>query len=130
MKYRHLSIPYYNSELLVVQLEKDTTWKEVKAVFKKYGFSNPKKLKNIEVNKYIYDGGWTLKLYKQRQFAIIITRCSSENKRINILLHEKRHVEDYILDMCDVHDIEAAAYLAGYLGGKILNDKKYRIWNE
>lgn len=130
MKFRHIPISYYGCEVLVVQLEKNTTWKEVKAVFKKYGFPNPKKLNNIKVNKYIYDGGWTLKLYKQRQFAIIITRCSSENKRINILLHEKRHIEDYILDMCGVHDIEAAAYLAGYLGGKVLNDKKYQIWTE
>jgi hypothetical protein len=130
MKYRYISIPFYNSELLVVQLKKNTTWKEVKAVFKKYDFPNPKKISNIVVDKYSYDGGWTLKLYKQRQFAIIITRCSSENKRMNVILHEKRHIEDYILDMCGIHDIEAAGYLAGYLGDKILNDKKYQIWNE
>lgn len=32
-----------------------------------------------------------------------------------VVNHEKRHIEDRILQHCGIDDIEAAAYLAGYL---------------
>ena len=42
-------------------------------------------------------------------------------KELNILrivsayAHEKRHIEDRILDICNIKDEETAGYIAGYL---------------
>lgn len=120
MIYKHIKIPMYNSELLFVQMTANTKKKELKRIFKKFDFEDPTKYENVEVNKRAYDGGWTIHNYDRKQFAIILTRCTSKKTYINILLHEKRHVEDLILTMCGIEDDETAAYLAGNLGEKLI----------
>ncbi len=112
----------YNCEVLFVQLTAKSKKKELKKIFKRFNFENPMTYENIKVNKRVYDGGWTLRNNNRRQFAIIMTRYTNKNVHINVLLHEKRHVEDHILHMCGVDDNEAAAYLAGYLGEKLLTN--------
>lgn len=113
----------YHSELLFVQLDRKSEMKKVKSVFKKFNFENPSDYDNIKINKHVHNGGWTLSNYDRRQFAIILTRHTSKELGLNYLLHEKRHVEDKILHMCGVDDLEAAAYLAGYIGEKLLTTK-------
>ncbi len=110
----------YNSEFLFVQLTAKSKKKKLKRVFKKFNFEDPTTYEKVKLNKWLHNGGWTLHNYSRRQFAIIMTRCTDEKTRINVLSHEKRHVEDYILDMCGIDDMEAAAYLAGYLSERLL----------
>jgi hypothetical protein len=50
-----------------------------------------------------------------RKILVAVFPCDDEVKRRNIVAHESRHVVDRILEWINVDDIEAAAYLQGYL---------------
>lgn len=66
-----------------------------------------------------YDGGYTFFCAARKQLVVILLPFSSEMVRRRVLNHEKRHVEDDILQDCGVDDKEAAAYLAGFLSEKM-----------
>lgn len=61
------------------------------------------------------NGGSTFRNLDMKQFLVIIHPCKNEQTRRMVVNHEKRHIEDRILQHCAIDDIEAAAYLAGYL---------------
>lgn len=103
----------------------DVTWLEIESVQdKEKVFQEMKNLKcnkedmddvidNIE--KECMDGGSTFRNMDMKKFLIIIHPCKNEEMRRCVVNHEKRHIEDRLLQHCNVDDIEAAAYLAGYL---------------
>ena len=62
-----------------------------------------------------HDGANTFRNFEKGQMLVIFYRMTSGRIKINRYGHEKRHVEDRILQWCGVDDIEAAAYLAGFL---------------
>lgn len=43
---------------------------------------------------------------------------TSLSNQVEVFTHEKRHVEDRICEWLGINDIEASAYLAGFLGVK------------
>ena len=47
--------------------------------------------------------------------VIVFYRMESMKRKRVCYNHEKRHLEDRILKFCDIDDMEAAAYLAGFL---------------
>ena len=49
---------------------------------------------------------------------------SSEKNRDNCYSHEKRHIEDRVLEWYSVNDIESAGLLAGFLGEKFADFEK------
>lgn len=61
------------------------------------------------------NGGSTFRNMDLKKFLVIIHPCENESMRRNIVNHEKRHIEDRLLKFVGVDDIEASAYLAGYL---------------
>ena len=62
------------------------------------------------------DGGWTLACLGVKLIVVVLLPMHSDDKRTEVLAHEKRHVEDDILRHCGIKDEEAAGYLAGFLG--------------
>ena len=61
------------------------------------------------------NGGDTFRNLDMKSFLVIIYPCKDEETRRSVVGHEKRHVEDRLLQHCFVNDIEASGYLAGYL---------------
>lgn len=61
------------------------------------------------------DGGWTITNFGNKRICVVLLPMRSDDRRISVLGHEKRHVEDDILSHCGVDDKEASAYLAGFL---------------
>jgi hypothetical protein len=61
------------------------------------------------------DGGETYRNMELKEFLVIIYLCKDEKKRREVVNHEKRHIEDRILEYLGINDMETAAYLAGYI---------------
>ena len=57
---------------------------------------------------------------ESRKSVITLYESSSKRNRINIIFHEKRHIEDRICKHCGIDDMEAAAFLAGYIAEKLI----------
>jgi hypothetical protein len=50
-----------------------------------------------------------------QKILVTIFPCTNFAEKLVTIGHEKRHVEDLILEECGINDKEAAAYLSGYL---------------
>lgn len=70
------------------------------------------------------NGGYHLHNNFTRKSIIILHKTDSLEYAEMILSHEKRHLEDAILQTCNIADNEAAAYLAGHITKKILQYQK------
>lgn len=68
-----------------------------------------------KIDRESYNGADTFANFSEKRFLIIVYPCKTSEDRREIINHEKRHVEDRILEHCGINDIEAAGYLAGFL---------------
>ena len=124
MKTLKFKIPLYKVTVDLIQIEDKNDVEPVKAYF------NENRIEPIEevldnIAKDACDGGETYRLLSKRQMTVLFYQFSSDIEKANIYAHEKRHMEDRILEYFDVNDIESAAILAGYLGEKFYAfDKK------
>lgn len=71
-----------------------------------------------EISKGYNDGGITVS-YNNRTTHILIHPSKNELKMLNIILHEKRHAEDFIFQYLNINCNEAKAYLSGFLGEEL-----------
>jgi len=69
------------------------------------------------------NGGDTLYRNISSKFITVIYPHSTLKELHNTLMHEKRHIEDFIIRDCDLQCMEAAAYLAGDLTQFFLDDE-------
>jgi hypothetical protein len=67
------------------------------------------------VKEDVCDGACVLRNLNMKQLIVVFYRFESEEKRVNVYAHEKRHVEDRIMEYLHIEDFEAAGYLAGFL---------------
>lgn len=116
MKKIKVKIPMYDYDVTWVEIEsvqdKEKVFQEMKNLkCNKEGMDDV--IDNIE--KECMNGGSTFRNLDMKQFLVIIHPCKNEEMRRCVVNHEKRHIEDRLLQHCGVDDIEAAAYLAGYL---------------
>ena len=116
MKKQRFSIPLYDVEVTLVQVESPDDIEGVVACCNEAWLPQ----EDIEaVSEYItndnHDGGDTFRNFDKGQMLVIFYRMTNGRTKRNIYGHEKRHVEDRVLQWCGVNDIEAAAYLAGFL---------------
>lgn len=70
------------------------------------------------------DTGVTYIDHTAQKALIIILPSTSKEQRISTICHEKRHLEDFILEDTGVNDKEAAGYLAGYLSKYMIYDNQ------
>ena len=126
MKKLKFTIPIYDFDITLIQIE----GKEDKE--KVIPFMNAMKCQQEfidEVTDYIerecVDGGETYRNFDMRKILVIFCPMSNKKMQANIYSHEKRHIEDRVLEFSSVNDIESAGLLAGFLGGKF-----YEFWNK
>lgn len=119
MKKKKIKIPIYNIDMTVVEVENkndaDAVCKEVKYVCREIEYIDTIR-RTIENEE--HDGGEAIRNLLLRKILVVIYKCSSEKKRREIIGHEKRHIEDRILEFFNINDIESAAMLAGFLSSE------------
>jgi len=122
MKKKIFNIPIYEVKLTLIQVEGKDDFSMLKRTLEKEGIPN-EDINNTRsiVEKEMVDGGDTWYDLNKRSIAVVFYPFSTERNKVEIYCHEKRHVEDRILQYFRVDDIESSALLAGYLG-KIFYD--------
>lgn len=112
------NIPIYDFKVTLIQVEDNK--KDEKDVLKLMQRIKPT---NAQINEVLDtmkndqgNGGFTYRNFDLKQFLVIFFVMGSVWNRENIYEHEKRHIEDRILEWASVNDNEAAAFLAGYIG--------------
>ena len=112
-------VPFYDIKVMLYQVEGKEDAPKIANV-----------LRRLKCEREVYDdiisgiesgainGGETFRDFRQKLMVIIFYEWGSEEKKTEIFAHEKRHVEDRIMEFHGVHDIESAGMLAGWLAVK------------
>lgn len=120
MKRKRFKVPIYNFNITFIEMESATDCYLVAKEMKRLNCtpeaicSVSEALKNGDVN-----GGETYRNMPIKEILVLIYPCTSERRRREVVNHEKRHIEDRILEYLGINDIEASAYLAGFLSEHI-----------
>jgi hypothetical protein len=116
MKKREIHINIYEYDVTYIEITSPKDKRLVEDVMVEMGCSEDD-LNDIRFcfdNGFV-DGGFTFRNLFKKTFLVLVFPCTTKEYRRMVVNHEKRHVEDRILEHCEVKDIEAAAYLAGHL---------------
>lgn len=117
MKSKRIDIPIYDFRLDLLEVEGSNDVALLTKFFKSVRLDEDVTLEILNaVKDGDVDGGWTISNFGLKRILVVLLKMRSEEKRRVVLAHEKRHVEDDILEHALVNDKEAAGYLAGYLG--------------
>lgn len=118
--------PYYDYNVTLIQVESEKDADSVCSQLAKYKMGKEYIDDARECIKDGYrNGGETNWNSRTKRIICLFYECLSDTDKANIYSHEKRHIEDRILQHCKVEDIEASAYLAGYLG-----ERFYELWKK
>jgi hypothetical protein len=120
MKVKKVRIPIFNHSLNVFEItnkrDADKLIKELKSL-RILNENDEKEIRdNIENGA---DGACTYYRKADCTLVVVIYMQSNQDRRREVLSHEKRHVEDHILEHLGIDDMESAAYLAGYLAREV-----------
>lgn len=110
-------VPIYDIDITMVQIENSNDKEPIRKLLNSIKAREEDvqtTLDNIENES--TNGGDTYRCLEARRITVVFFPFTNSDERINIFDHEKRHVEDRILEYFSVQDNESAALLAGYLG--------------
>lgn len=110
-------IPIYGIDVTMVQIENSNDKEPIRKLLNSIRAREEDiqtTLENIENES--TNGGDTYRWLEARKVTIVFFPFTDTDNKINVFDHEKRHVEDRILEYFNVQDNESAALLAGYLG--------------
>lgn len=119
MKKAEFKIPIYDFDVTIIEIESKEDKSEVNTILSNLIPNKANKESIDEVLGYIEDGsmngGDTFRNMLYRKFVVVLYPCKDTETRREVINHEKRHIEDRVLEYCGISDIEASAYLAGYI---------------
>ena len=120
IKIKKIKIPIYDWTVSLIELSESDTVEDVKKIIKRKDVDPffDEIIKKIELK--VHFGGEHIYDPNKKESMILIYICKNKSQRNNILCHEKRHVEDRIIETCGLEGVESAAFIAGYLGEKLL----------
>ena len=116
---QNFKIPLYYVDVTLIQVESPNDASLVESIMK--SIKTDKEWINYTISGIKNDstnGGDTYRNLDLKKILVIFYRMTNERERSNVYSHEKRHIEDRILEWASIHDIESAGLLAGYLGEK------------
>lgn len=119
MKKLKFEVPLYYIDVTLVQIEDKNDVKKVLEECEDIKIDDDERelisqyIKNGSTN-----GGDTYRNFSLAKMLVIFYPFTTNKMRYNVYSHEKRHIEDRILEHANVDDIESSAYLAGFLGEK------------
>jgi hypothetical protein len=111
-------VPIYQIQVTLVMVESPKDKDAVEAIFKKFQCGGSERSDGIldSIENGDKDGGALWRGLNRREMLVILHQYTSKKARRNTFCHEKRHIEDRILEHAGIDDMEAAAYLSGWLG--------------
>lgn len=115
MKIKKFKIDVYDWDVTFIETKSEMDFERVKKELVKF------KIKKDDI-EYVREqmkrknGGEHFYQKERRESLVILYPMSSARMRMEVICHEKRHVEDRLLQRCCIDDVEAAAYIAGFLG--------------
>jgi hypothetical protein len=116
MKQKRFKIPIYDFSVVFVEYESAADADKVDKLYKELKISeedlNDTKKGLMQGAR---NGGNTFRNCDMKKFLIEIFPTNSDMMRRNIVAHESRHLADRVLEWAAVTDIEAAAFLQGYI---------------
>jgi hypothetical protein len=115
-----IKVPLYDYKIILLEIESKEEKSSVLKICNHYNIDErvvEEISSNIEND--CYNGGITCHNSSCRTIVVLLYRQTNEVVRRRVINHEKRHVEDFILQHLDIDDLEASAYLAGFLSEKI-----------
>ena len=116
MKKYVFDVPLYDIDVVLLQVEGSADAEEVVSELKKYDVTDDIEQEVREaVGNDRTDGASTFWNSGLHVAVVVFYKMESEERALVCYAHEKRHVEDRILQFCGIEDVEASAYLAGYL---------------
>lgn len=119
MKKTTFQVPLYGVDVTLLQVEGKDDALALKKEMKRLCCDQESMDTTIDnVEQGCMDGGDTYRNFAVRKMLVIFYPMSSEDARAEVYCHEKRHVEDRIMEWASVNDIESAGLLAGFLGTK------------
>lgn len=124
MKQMRFIIPLYKIRVTLVQSESKSEADDVRKVL----------MANKVGKEYVDDivdgvrrggcnGGDTFRDFRYKRVFVFFYPYEKESVRAEVYSHEKRHIEDRVLEYFGVNDIESAGLLAGFLG-----EQFYKFW--
>lgn len=120
MKVTRFEVPIFIYKVIVVTIEGPDDVADILPLLKelKVNKADTKEVKR-NIKESVKKGG--IHFYNEGLQSSMIIIYSDENYEdyINTLGHEKRHIEDAILETKGIRDRETAAYIAGYLTQKL-----------
>ena len=113
------NIPLYDFDITLLQIEEKSDKDKVLSVLKEIKCTQ-EHMDSVSdnIDRGCYGGGDTFYNFDIRAMVIVFYPFRSEKSRWEVYSHEKRHVEDRVLEYSHVDDIESAGLLAGFLGRK------------
>lgn len=120
MKLKRIKIPIYDYTVLFADIEGKQDDEPMAKVLKELNIDGENYVDVINAIKTeATNGGDTYRNMIMKKLLVILYPCKSEPMRRNILAHETRHIVDRIMEWINVNDIEASAYLQGWLAERI-----------
>lgn len=119
MKRYDFNIPIYDVDVTLIQVERctESECRKVRKVLRDLGC--PKECVDEEISQireWSTNGGSTCTNMTCRKMVVLFQELTSVERLIEVYSHEKRHIEDRILEFFNVEDHESSALLAGYVG--------------
>lgn len=119
MRTKSFKIDIYRYTVTLVQAEDEDKGEDVRKFLSKYKLPSEALEDVIDgVNDKDVNGGCTFHDHRYKQIVCFFHPFTSLSRQVEVYTHEKRHVEDRMCEWLGINDIEASAYLAGYLGVK------------
>ena len=116
MKTYCFNVPMFDFEVKLIQIEGKKDYAQVKKHEWLQDIPDEDKEEIFQnVKDDVCDGAYVLRNLNLKQLIVVFYRFESEEKRVNVYAHEKRHVEDRIMEYLHIEDFETAGYIAGYL---------------
>lgn len=119
MKKLKFNIPIYDFDVTLVQVDGKSDKGKVVSIMK--DIKCPQEYID-SVSDYIergfFGGGDTFYNFDLKAIVVVFYSFLNEKSRWEVYSHEKRHIEDRVMENRHVDDIESAGLLAGFLGEK------------
>ena len=113
------NIPLYDIDVTMIQVENEKDKNVILACMRNIK-CDQEYIDSVDdyVTRGCFNGGDTFRNFDLRKMLVIFYPQSDEETRWEVYMHEKRHIEDRVMEFTNVKDIESAALLAGFLACK------------
>ena len=112
-------IPLYGVDVTLVQVEGVGDAEAVESILRNVKADKEYAVDTVNgVKRGCCNGAETYRNLDLKKVVVIFYKITSERERDNVYSHEKRHIEDRVMEWYGVNDIESAGLLAGFLGEK------------